>query len=59
MANAASPAAGYSNSEIGARLFLVEGTVKGHVSSILIKLGARNRVQAAVMAYQGGVVPQG
>ncbi len=51
--------AGYSNSEIGARLFLVEGTVKGHVSSILIKLGARNRVQAAVMAYQGGVVPQG
>lgn len=50
--------AGCSNAEIGARLFLTEGTVKGHVSSVLIKLDARNRVQAAITAYQAGIVPQ-
>lgn len=48
--------AGASNAEIGARLHLVEGTVKGYVSAILAKLGARNRVEAAVLAHHAGLV---
>jgi DNA-binding NarL/FixJ family response regulator len=48
--------AGHSNAEIGKALHLVEGTVKAHVSSILIKLDARNRVQAAIVAHQAGLV---
>jgi DNA-binding NarL/FixJ family response regulator len=48
--------AGHSNAEIGRDLHLVEGTVKAHVSSILVKLGARNRVQAALVAYRAGLV---
>ncbi|MDO2933238.1 response regulator transcription factor [Paeniglutamicibacter sulfureus] len=51
--------AGYSNAQIGARLHLTEGTVKGHVSAILLKLGAVNRVQAAVLAHHAGLVPPG
>lgn len=47
---------GLSNAEIGRRLHLVEGTVKAHVSSILIRLEARNRVQAAVLAYEAGLL---
>ncbi|WP_460750748.1 response regulator [Nocardiopsis oceani] len=50
--------AGLSNGEIGVRLFLTEGTVKGHVSAILLRLDVRNRVEAAVLAYEAGVVPQ-
>ncbi|WP_017536983.1 response regulator [Nocardiopsis halophila] len=49
-------AAGMSNGEIARRLFLVEGTVKGHVSTILTRVGARNRVEAAVMAHEAGLV---
>ncbi|WP_350348206.1 response regulator transcription factor [Agromyces sp. G08B096] len=49
---------GASNAEIGDRLHLVEGTVKGHVSAILLKLGARNRVEAAVVAHRAGLVPE-
>ncbi|MFY1669445.1 response regulator [Plantactinospora sp. WMMB334] len=47
--------AGLSNAEIGQRLFLVEGTVKSYLSSIFIRLGVRNRVQAAIIAYEAGL----
>ncbi|WP_304452705.1 response regulator transcription factor [Nocardiopsis sp. YSL2] len=49
--------AGLSNGEISRRLYLVEGTVKGHVSTILKRLGLRNRVEAAVMAHDAGLKP--
>ncbi|MFI7415663.1 response regulator [Streptomyces sp. NPDC049627] len=48
--------AGLSNPEIAARLHLVEGTVKGYVSAVLDRLGVRNRVQAAIVAYEAGLV---
>jgi DNA-binding NarL/FixJ family response regulator len=47
--------AGHSNAEIARTLYIVEGTVKAHVSSILDKLDARNRVQAAILAYEAGL----
>ncbi|MEJ3750736.1 response regulator transcription factor [Actinomycetes bacterium KLBMP 9797] len=48
--------AGLSNAEIAKRLFLVEGTVKSYVSTILTRLGVRNRVQAAIIAHEAGLV---
>jgi DNA-binding NarL/FixJ family response regulator len=48
--------AGLSNAEIGARLFLVEGTVKAYVSAVLNRLVVKNRVQAALLAYEAGLV---
>ncbi|MFD7159994.1 response regulator [Kribbella sp. NPDC059898] len=48
--------AGLSNAEIAARLYLVEGTVKAYVSAILQRLGVKNRVQAAIVAYEAGLV---
>jgi len=47
---------GLSNGEIMSELYLSEPTVKTHVSHILAKLGARDRVQAVVVAYETGVV---
>jgi DNA-binding NarL/FixJ family response regulator len=48
--------AGLSNAEIGARLHLGAGTVKSHVSAILTRLEERNRVRAALVAYEAGLV---
>lgn len=48
--------AGLSNADIAERLFLVEGTVKSYVSAILSRLGMKNRVQAAILAYEAGLV---
>ena len=47
--------AGASNKEIGAALFITEGTVKNHLSNILGKLGVRDRTQAAMKAKELGL----
>ena len=52
-------AQGLSNQEIGARLFVSEGTVKTHVAAILRKLALRDRTQAAVAAYELGLMRPG
>lgn len=49
-------AAGQSNKEIGRALGLAEGTVKNHVSTILDKLHAANRTQAALVARDAGLI---
>ena len=48
-------AAGRENAEIAAKLFVSVGTVKGHVASLLQKLGVDNRVQAAAEAVRRGL----
>jgi DNA-binding NarL/FixJ family response regulator len=54
-----SVAQGASNTEISAELFIGSATVKTHVSSLLTKLGLRDRTQLVVFAYESGLVEAG
>jgi DNA-binding NarL/FixJ family response regulator len=47
---------GMSNADIGKELYMSEATVKTHVSRVLMKLGLTNRVQAAILAHDAGLV---
>jgi DNA-binding NarL/FixJ family response regulator len=55
----AAVANGLSNAEIAEALFMSYGTAKTHVSRLLTKLGARDRAQLVMLAYEAGVVVPG
>jgi DNA-binding NarL/FixJ family response regulator len=55
----AAVAEGLSNTEIGARLHMSPATARTHVSRAMLKLGARDRAQLVVIAYQAGLVSPG
>jgi DNA-binding NarL/FixJ family response regulator len=46
---------GATNAEIGAQLFMSEGTVKAHVSRLLVKLDAPNRVHIAIIVHDAAL----
>ena len=50
---------GFSNAEIAEELYVSAATAKTHVSRIMMKLGARDRVQLVVLAYESGLVTPG
>lgn len=50
---------GLSNAEIGEALFISPATAKTHVSHVMLKLGARDRAQLVVIAYESGLVSPG
>jgi DNA-binding NarL/FixJ family response regulator len=47
---------GLSNADIGKTLYMSEATVKAHVSRVLVKLNATNRVQVAILAHDAGLL---
>ena len=49
---------GYCNREIAQRLFISQETVKTHISTVIGKLGVRDRTQAAVMALRVGLLSE-
>ncbi len=52
-------ATGLTNDEIGERLFVSTATAKTHVNRAMTKLGARDRAQLVVFAYESGLVRAG
>jgi DNA-binding NarL/FixJ family response regulator len=48
-------ASGLSNAEVAERLYISPATAKTHVAHLLTKLGARDRVQLVIIAYQAGL----
>ena len=52
-------AAGLSNAEIAAQLYLSTTTIKTHVARVLDKLDVRDRIQAVVLAYESGIIQPG
>lgn len=52
-------ARGSTNAQIGEQLFICPATVKSHVSSVLSKLGLRDRAQIVIFSYESGLVQAG
>nr|BFE85572.1 hypothetical protein GCM10020093_081730 [Planobispora longispora] len=52
-------ARGHSNGEIAERIDVSPSTVKNHVTNLFAKIGARDRAQAVIVAYEAGLVRPG